>query len=490
VKVMFIGDCLRKLTSTALVITLLLVSTGIASAGVIYVDPGASIQAAVNNSTTGDFIIVKSGDYEENVVVNVSGVTITSEPEKPDNVLIRARDDNLSVFQVKADNVTISGFNITGSGEIFNAFEAASSRNYIISRGQSKSNVTDNPEAVKAYGLESGEISVSGSNGFDCPQSGICLNQVENCTIERNRIFENQHGIYLQGSMNNTLSDNTCFRNGIWIDEECSKNKVMNNSIEKGNIIIGAHCWDNKIIQNRLSNGGGIGIACCGGGNLVSKNDIVNCSTGIDIYDTQARTVLSDNLIKDCDYGIYLIFVFDSRVYNNTISNSTRGIFLRENSQSNELFNNIITFSNESGIYLLDHNDNNRIYNNYFNNTVNVKTENSEGNIWNTTKTFGPNIMKGPYLGGNFWADLNGTGFSQTAEDSDSDGISDVPYNVNGSDFDYLPLTEPPFLSGVDLKFIIEESKITRYPMFPANLTKTTLVPNLAFRAGEQYIDL
>lgn len=460
-KILLIGDCLSKLTSTALVIALLLVSAGVASAEVIYVEPGDSIQAAVNNSTTGDFVIVKSGDYEENIVVNVSGITVTSEHENPEGVFIRAKDENSSVFQVKADNVTISGFNITGSGEFFSTFEAAGITNSFIYRDSGKQDMTDMLEARKAYRLGSGEIFISRSNGFDCPQAGICLDQVENCTIERNYIFENQYGVYLQGSMNNTFANNTLFRNGILVDEGCSRNMAVNNSIEEGNFILGAHCWDNVISQNRLSNGGGIGIACCGGGNLVYDNEITNCSTGIDMYDTQARTVLHDNLIKDCDYGIYLILVYDSRVYNNTISNSSRGIFLRENSQSNELSNNKITSSNESGIYLLDDCADNRIFNNYLNNTVNVKAENSKGNSWNTTKTSGTNIVEGPYLGGNFWADLNGTGFSQTAEDSDSDGICDLTYNVNGSDYDYLPLARPPSspsLSRVNLKVIIDES--------------------------------
>jgi parallel beta-helix repeat protein len=397
----------------------------------------------VNNSTAGDFVIVKAGDYEENIVINISGVTVTSEPENPDGVFIRAGDGNSSVFQVKADNVTISGFNITGSGEFFSPFEAASFRNSYPSEDSDEHDVTGVQETRKAYRLGSGEIFTSRSNGFGCPQAGICLDQVENCTIERNHIFENQYGVYLQSSINNTLSNNTLFRNCILIDEGCSKNMATNNSIEEGSFILGAHCWENIISYNRLSNGGGIGIACCGGGHLVSNNEIVNCSTGIDMYDTQARTVLSDNRITDCDYGIYLILVYDSRVYNNTISNSTRGIFLRENSQSNELFNNTISSSNESGIYLLEYCADNRIYNNYFNNTVNVKAENSEGNSWNTTKESGINIIGGPYIGGNFWADLNGTRFSQTCKDPDGDGICDLPYNITENDSDYLPLTSP-----------------------------------------------
>ena len=83
-----IGDCIRKLISSLLVVLLLLVSTGASGGEVIYVEPGASIQAAVNNSTTGDFVIVKSGDYEENIVVNVSGIIVTSEHENPEDGFI------------------------------------------------------------------------------------------------------------------------------------------------------------------------------------------------------------------------------------------------------------------------------------------------------------------------------------------------------------------------------------------------------------------
>lgn len=388
--------------SIVLVIILILLSACTGSAKIIYVEPGNSIQASVNNSTTGDFIIVKPGDYPENVTINVSGVTVTSDFESSAGVLLRSPDGNFSVFHIKADNVTVRGFNITGSRKDGSTLETW--------------------------------------NGVGCPPAEICLENVNNCTIEGNNLSENRYGIYLQESMNNTLSQNNLAGNGIWLDEGCSQNRLLGNLVEKGNIILGAHCWNNTILQNQLSNGEGINIACCGGNNLISKNVIINCSTGIDIYDVQARTVLSDNRIANCNYGIYLDFVFDSGIYNNTIYNTSTGICLRDECHNNELSNNTISSSEQSGIYLLDNTADNHIYDNYFNNTVNVRVENSEGNFWNTTKKKGTNVVTGPYLGGNFWAKPRGTGFSQTANDSNSDGISDIPYKVHGSDFDHIPL--------------------------------------------------
>ena len=397
------GDYFIKFVNISLVIILFLVSVNTGGARTVYVEPGNSIQGFVNNSTVGDLIVIKPGVYQENVTINVSGVKVISDPDSSGVVLIKSPDGNSSVFQIEADNVTVSGFNITGSGE-------------------EPDRATGTPE------------------GTSCYPAGICLKHANNCTIEKNNIYENLYGIYLQDSMNNTLSQNIFSGDGIWLDEECSRNLLFNNVFENGNIILGAHCWNDIILQNKLSNGDGISIACCGGDNLVSGNSIINCSSGIDIYDVQAKTVISNNRIEDCTYGIVFDFVLGSRVSNNSISNASTGIYFREECHNNNLYNNIITSSKLSGIYLLDNSADNLIYNNYFNNTINTRIENSNNNSWNITKNKGTSIVKGPYLGGNFWANPIGAGFSQTAEDLNLDGISDLPYRVIGSDFDYFPL--------------------------------------------------
>ncbi len=472
-KIVLIGDChTRRRFSTALIVVLFLFSAGVGSAEVIYVEPGNSIQDAVNNSTSGDLVIVKPGEYKENIVVNVSGIKISSESGNPEDVLVRARDRNSSAFLVRADNVTISGFNITRQGEIPGILKVSGSAD-----SPDRGNNSSDPGSVEpGQASDSGsDMPVSQSNGESCPSAGICLEQVNNCTIENNRFFENRYGVYLQNSRNSTLLKNTFFRNGIWLDEGCGENLLINNTIEESNIVLGAHCWDNIMFRNRLSNGEGISIACCGGNNLVSRNEIINCSTGIDIYDVQARTVLRDNRIADCGSGIYLTFVFDSRVYNNTISNGSTGISLKEDCHDNELSNNTIIASNESGIHLLDYSADNLIYNNYFNNSINVKAENTEGNTWNTTRLPGTNIIGGPNLGGNFWANLEGTGFSQVSNDSDSDGICDVPYNINGSDFDYLPLARPPSLTRVDLTVTISPSETNNASGISIEIDRDTL---------------
>ncbi|WP_440950735.1 carbohydrate-binding protein [Methanosphaerula subterraneus] len=87
-----------------------------------------------------------------------------------------------------------------------------------------------------------------------------------------------------------------------------------------------------------------------------------------------------------------------------------------------------------------------RVRNNYLNNTDNGYFGSFESGQLNYEKTGGANIVGGPYLGGNFWANPNGTGFSETHPDADRDGICDVPYVVNPEEgvTDYLPLAPSP----------------------------------------------
>jgi PGF-pre-PGF domain-containing protein len=99
------------------------------------------------------------------------------------------------------------------------------------------------------------------------------------------------------------------------------------------------------------------------------------------------------------------------------------------------------------------------VYNNYLNNTNNTafshegmyeyiieEPEKDPDCVWNISKTEHENIVEGPYLGGNYWALPNETGFSQTHEDADEDGICDLQYNITEDELniDFLPLADAP----------------------------------------------
>jgi nitrous oxidase accessory protein NosD len=73
-----------------------------------------SIQEAINNAASGDTILVSPSEYVENVNVNKE-LTIISKSGNPENTVIRAASTKDDVFDINANNVTISGFKITGA---------------------------------------------------------------------------------------------------------------------------------------------------------------------------------------------------------------------------------------------------------------------------------------------------------------------------------------------------------------------------------------
>ncbi len=84
------------------------------------------------------------------------------------------------------------------------------------------------------------------------------------------------------------------------------------------------------------------------------------------------------------------------------------------------------------------------VWNNVLNNTVNAYLQ-DDGTTYrlNTTKTAGPSVVGGPWIGGNFWAAPGGTGFSETHADTDGDGFCDSPFVTDQGAVDYLPLAMP-----------------------------------------------
>ncbi|NOZ76930.1 MAG: CGP-CTERM sorting domain-containing protein, partial [Euryarchaeota archaeon] len=229
-------------------------------------------------------------------------------------------------------------------------------------------------------------------------------------------------GIYLDSSNYNTISDNTASSNsedGISLD--FSNNNTISDNTASSNYYGIFLRYSN---YNTISN------------NTASSNDV----DGIYLDSSNYNTISDNNASSNSEDGIYLDFSNYNTISDNNASSNYYGIFLRY-SNYNTISNNTAIFNSYYGIYLSFSSSNNTIYNNLFNNTNNFGFVDTIYNDWNTTKTLGTNIIGGPYLGGNFWAYPNGTGFSETCPDADSDGICDSYYNLTSGNIDWLPLT-------------------------------------------------
>lgn len=103
---------MTTLLAAAFILTLI---SGIGTAAEISVQPGNSIQSAVNSSTSGDVIVISPGTYTENIEITKDNLTIRSESGNPDDTIVQAGNPNANVLLLKADNITISGLKIIGA---------------------------------------------------------------------------------------------------------------------------------------------------------------------------------------------------------------------------------------------------------------------------------------------------------------------------------------------------------------------------------------
>ncbi|MBR9676817.1 hypothetical protein GOV04_01635, partial [Candidatus Woesearchaeota archaeon] len=170
---------------------------------------------------------------------------------------------------------------------------------------------------------------------------------------------------------------------------------------------------------------------------------------GVYIYYSNNNTF--DNIIanNNADDGILLRDSQDNNISNATLINNQYGFRFRgwnDPSTNNIIRDSIVQNATNSSINFLMNSyavTNNYFYNNIFNSTLNFYSDNinHSPNYFNTTLTVGTNIIGGSNIGGNFWAQPNGQGWSENCSDSNGDGICEAQYDLAINNTDYLPLT-------------------------------------------------
>lgn len=164
----------------------------------------------------------------------------------------------------------------------------------------------------------------------------------------------------------------------------------------------------------------------------ISDCIIKDCSYGIWMKQTDASTI-SNNIIENSESGILLsLYSEENTIEGNVIINNNIGISLQDYSNDNIIKDNDIIYHTKYGLWVLGNCDNNMIYHNtLYNNEKNAFDEGS-----NTYDNGYPS-------GGNYWGDYNGQ------DNSPQDGIGDTAYDVpGGSNQDNYPLGN--FLLGKD----------------------------------------
>jgi parallel beta-helix repeat protein len=213
-------------------------------------------------------------------------------------------------------------------------------------------------------------------------------------------------GIGLEGSNNNTITNNNIYNCGIGLYLYDSDN--------------------NFLVENYLSyNEDGI-IIDYSDNNYIFNNKLSNNDCGVCIaYKSTLNTVTNNDISNNMDDGLFIHASYQNTVNNNNISRNNNGIRIdNKYSYSNVIIMNHIYMNFDYGIRIDEDCLNNIIYNNniLFNgeNSIDISM-----NIWDNGTL------------GNFWSDYNGT-------DNDGDGIGDNPYPIPGGDNeDNYPLIYP-----------------------------------------------
>lgn len=149
---------------------------------------------------------------------------------------------------------------------------------------------------------------------------------------------------------------------------------------------------------------------------------------------------VNNNRVLGTEYGILLNGSERNTISNNLVTLNEKGIRL-ENSNYNDILDNVIAYNYGPGISL-ESSSRNFICNNYFKNAENVEdTAVNAENLWQSPLVTRQNIVKGPYIAGNFWADPDGNGFSEICVDENSNGICDTSYSITGGGTDKSPLS-------------------------------------------------
>ena len=328
---------------------------------------------------------------------------------------------------------------------------------------------------ITAY--RSSDLSISGCSLSDM-ETGIYIVASDSFSVQNNTAENCMDGI-MAGEISSGLVSGNFIHNsgdsGIVAGQSLHNVAFLDNRIEGANAGIYLDSVTGKgnvtFARNRISGTGIAGIStsyakgCTLDGNPVD----VSGGIGLDIENSTAITVSNTTVTGKAARAVYLDESTSCILSSNTLNAVDEGVtFVREEdstgSTGNTIANNRINADAPAAFYIISGTTGatnsvprftRRLQMPGFSIPVqavkrgfamsmpggsNLEPDPSPpGNTWNSTKTAGPNIAGGPFLGGNYWANPGGTGFSQTHADR-GDGFCNESFTLASGNTDLLPL--------------------------------------------------
>ena len=317
------------------------IGTASATTWMVDADGGADftgIQDAVDAASAGDTLIVKSGTYYENVLVNKQLILkgVDSGGGKPviDAIGI------WSTITLSVDGITLEGFTITYSGSRI---------------GSEGLDVTSNDNIIT-----NNTVNTAGNTTH-----GISIDSHNN-TVTGNIVTNSNIGIYLDHSSNSTIIGNNVSNNnvcGIWLIASYCNNITSNTFVNDGLIVWGPYqdtVEDNTVngkplvyledvSDTEVTDAGQVILVNCN--NITVKNlELSNTSVGVTLWETDDSIVSNNNMCNN-RHGIVIDDSCNNTISGNYVSNNDWGGIYLGYSHKNALSYN--TFVND-GLYSRD----------------------------------------------------------------------------------------------------------------------------------------
>jgi len=203
--------------------------------------------------------------------------------------------------------------------------------------------------------------------------------------------------------------------------------------IERSNIIFHGNSY------SMLGSGSGVGIDLNDVGNVTVENmHIVGYQWGIYVRNSNLRNSIVQNYLAANQYGIFVSLAHNNIVSDNDVVNCTyTGIYLSY-STNNTIFRNDIE-TNYVGIDIQSASNNKFYHNNLIRNSLLqayiVTNASQSPNVWDY----------GYPTCGNYWSDYNGTDSKSGPFQNEigADAVGDTPYYIDSNNTDGYPLVNP-----------------------------------------------
>lgn len=262
------------------------------------------IQEAIDAAEPGTIILVYSGTYIENIIMNKQLILIGIE-ENEEGIPVINPVDSSSTVTITADRCTLNGFKVMGGKEYLEAgIKIISDHNLI------KNNVV-----------------------FNSSFYGINLYRSKYNSVSDNYIYENNWGIKIQFSHKNIINGNTLRDNwvGIWLHYSL-RNTIRENSIDNNYYGIESMFKSNRnniVLNNIRNNSYGLDFFKSEY-NTILENNIENSTfNGIRIWGCDLNRIKYNNITNSGYHGIQIYLSVGTIIDGNSIKNNTEGILLR-----------------------------------------------------------------------------------------------------------------------------------------------------------------